>query len=563
MPHGMCLLWQPWLLGLHIVSDATIAAAYLVIPAALIVFLNKRRDLRRQTRWVGALFSIFILSCASTHAMGIVVLWHPLYILEGVLKAITAVASVSTAIALWGLLPTALRLPSVEQLAASNALLKIEVGQRRAAEDHARALNDGLEQRIAARTTELSLINEELSREVSQRKQTEERLNTEQARLRSVLSFIPDAIVTINSVGTIETFSDNALRVFGYTAAQLQGRNIRMLMPAPQQQEHDGYLEAYRRTGERRMIGTGRVVMGMRADGSIFPMELSVAEGSTAPAKTFIGVIRDLTETRENERRLQDLQQEVMHTSRVGTMGGMAAAIAHEINQPLTAISSLLGGISQILHRNIITPETLAMLVDAVGRAKDQAERTGNIIKNLRTFLRRGKLNLEYGSVGRVVEEAISLAMAGTRSLGVKLDFKDVSRDTGAMMLHVQIQQVVLNLIRNALEAVALQERREIVVTVSSRFTARLLEVSVADSGPGVAPEMAKNLFQPFNTNKADGMGIGLSVSREIIEAHKGALSMRPNPAGGAIFWFTLPLVEQPATTHSPNHAGAPGANHD
>ena len=180
--------------------------------------------------------------------------------------------------------------------------------------------------------------------------------------------------------------------------------------------------------------------------------------------------------------------------------------------------------------------------MDAVSRAKDQAERTGKIITNLRTFLRRGALNLEYLSVGKVVEEAISLAMVGTRSLDVKLDFNDSSRETGAMIIRVQIQQVVLNLIRNALEAVVVRERREIVVNVSVSSQKKVLEVSVSDNGPGVAPEIAKNLFRPFITSKVDGMGIGLSLSREIIEAHNGTLSMQPSSSGGATFRFTLPI---------------------
>jgi len=159
-----------------------------------------------------------------------------------------------------------------------------------------------------------------------------------EAQLRAILDTVPDAMVTIDQGGAIQSFSNAAERLFGYRADEAVGRNVSMLMPPPYREQHDGYLSRYIVTGEARIIGTGRVVVGLRKDGSTFPMELSVGETRSRDRRLFVGFVRDLTERQESERRLHELQGELLHASRLSELGQMASALAHEVNQPLTAM---------------------------------------------------------------------------------------------------------------------------------------------------------------------------------------------------------------------------------
>ena len=178
---------------------------------------------------------------------------------------------------------------------------------------------------------------------------TQDALSRE-AHLRSILDTIPDAMIVIDDRGIMQSFSSAAARLFGYAESDVVGKNIKMLMPSPYRENHDGYLDRYLRTGERRIIGIGRVVVGERKDGSTFPMELSVGEMNSANRRFFTGFIRDLTERQRTEARLQELQTELVHISRLTAMGEMASALAHELNQPLSAIANYMKGSRRLLE---------------------------------------------------------------------------------------------------------------------------------------------------------------------------------------------------------------------
>ena len=197
-----------------------------------------------------------------------------------------------------------------------------------------------------------------------------ERVNADLARreahLRSILDTVPDAMVLIDEAGRIHDFSPAAERLFGWTAGEVEGRNVSMLMPSPYREAHDGYLDRYYRTGERRIIGTGRVVVGERRDGSTFPMELAVGEMRMEGARYFTGFVRDLTERQQTETRLQELQTELVHVSRLTALGEMASALAHELNQPLSAIANYLKGSRMLLARDEVPYDRVA---EAVSRA--------------------------------------------------------------------------------------------------------------------------------------------------------------------------------------------------
>ena len=368
-----------------------------------------------------------------------------------------------------------------------------------------------------------------------------EDLRAREAHLKSILETIPDAMIVIDERGSIQSFSVAAERLFGYRPDEVIGRNIKMLMPSPYREQHDGYLVRYLKTGERRIIGIGRVVVGERKGGATFPMELSVGEMKSSNQRFFTGFIRDLTERQQTEARLQELQTELVHISRLTAMGEMAQALAHELNQPLSAIANYMKGSRRLLEGR--TDEESALIRDAMDKAAEQSMRAGQIIRRLRDFVARGESERRVESLSKLVEEASALALVGAKEHRVQVRFQfDPSADL-VLADKVQIQQVILNLMRNAIEAMENSDRRDL--TVSSQSQGDLVVVTVADTGSGISDEIAANLFQPFITSKAQGMGVGLSISRTIVEAHGGQITAEPNPGGGTIFRFTLRTVSQ------------------
>ncbi len=365
-------------------------------------------------------------------------------------------------------------------------------------------------------------------------------LREREAHLTSVLETVPDAMVVIDSHGIMQSFSATAERLFGFTREEIVGHNVSLLMPSPYREMHDQYLSRYLATGERKVIGRGRVVVGIRRGGTTFPMELAVGEMISGDKRSFTGFIRDLTERHQTQQRLQDLQAELIHMSRFTAMGEMASTLAHELNQPLTAVASYLNGCRRLLSG----PDTVQslMLRDAIDRAAEQALRAGQIIRRLRQFVARGETERHVEDLSKLIEEASALALVGARETSVEVHYDFDSRMKFVLADKIQIQQVILNLIRNAIEAMQETETRELrIATVEC--SGGMAEISVADTGPGIAPEIAAQLFQPFVTSKPNGMGVGLSISRTIIEAHGGHLWADPNPGGGTIFRMTLKAV--------------------
>jgi two-component system sensor kinase FixL len=363
-----------------------------------------------------------------------------------------------------------------------------------------------------------------------------------EAHLKSILDTVPDAMVVIDERGVMHSFSSAAERLFGYSASEVLGKNVKMLMPSPYRENHDAYIERYLATGERRIIGIGRVVVGERKGGSTFPMELAVGEMRSSNQRFFTGFIRDLTESQKTEARLQELQAEIVHISRLTAMGEMASALAHELNQPLSAIATYMKGMRRLLEDG--SDERSAMLRDTMEKAAEQAVRAGQIIHRLRDFLARGDSERRVESVNKLVEEASALALVGAKDRGVRVRFQFDPAVDLVLADKVQIQQVLLNLIRNAIEAMEGCDRRELVVSAGPAGNG-MVAISVADTGTGIAPDMAGQLFQPFVTTKPHGTGVGLSISRTIVEAHGGEIEARPNPTGGTTFRFTLHAVIQ------------------
>ena len=363
-----------------------------------------------------------------------------------------------------------------------------------------------------------------------------------EAHLQSILDTVPEAMIVIDERGIMQSFSSAAERLFGCRAAEAIGRNVRTLMPSPYRENHDGYLQRYMNTGERRIIGIGRVVVGQRKDGSTFPMELAVGEMKSGDRRFFTGFIRDLTERQQTEARLQELQSELVHISRLTAMGEMASTLAHELNQPLSAIANYLKGSRRLLEGN--SDEKSATMRDALDKAADQAMRAGQIIRRLRDFVSRGESERRVESITKLVEEASALSLVGVKDRGIRVQFQFDPAIDLVLADRVQVQQVLLNLIRNAMDAMETSQTRDLVVAIAPAESGHV-RISVADSGSGIAPEIAEQLFQPFVTTKRHGMGVGLSISRTIVEAHGGRIWVEPNPTGGTIFHFTLAVVNE------------------
>ncbi len=371
-------------------------------------------------------------------------------------------------------------------------------------------------------------------------------LRAREAHLRSILDTVPDAMIVIDERGIIQSFSSAAERQFGWLAAEIAGSNVSRLMPQPYRAQHDGYMDRYKTTGEKRIIGIGRVVTGERKDGSTFPMELSVGEMISGQQRYFTGFVRDLTERQDVERRLQDVQGELVHVSRLTALGEMASALAHELNQPLTAAANFMKGCLMLMKRR---PLDEARLAEMISQGADQTLRAGQIIRRLRDFVAKGEADRRIESLPKLLEEAIALAMVGTRDRNVRLIHEIDPAVDLVLVDKVQIQQVALNLIRNAVEAMDERPTKELVVSARPAPD-DMVEVSVSDTGHGIPADVAAQLFQPFMTTKAQGMGIGLSISRTIIEAHGGRISAETNPRGGATFRFTLRAVRSEELTH-------------
>lgn len=357
------------------------------------------------------------------------------------------------------------------------------------------------------------------------------------ARFAALLDAAVDGILVIDDQGRIETFNAAAERLFGYTADELRGRNIRVLMPEPYRSSHDDYLRHYLTTGEKRIIGIGREVSAQRRDGTVFPIELSVGEVMHADARRFVGIIRDISERRASERELRQQQERLEHVTRLGTLGEMAAGIAHEINQPLTAIATYAAAAQRMLASGRIDNERLD---DVLGKVAAQAERAGQIIERVRELARRQSPAQELCDINVITTEALKLAEVDARYNDAAIEVDLGTNLPRAWLNSIQIQQVVLNLMRNAIEAGT--GRCKIQVRTCARGDEALL-IEVEDNGPGVPQELQAEIFNPFFTTRSEGTGMGLSISRSIVASHGGKIEVETGAAGGAVFRVTLPTA--------------------
>ena len=654
MPHGYCYLWDTGLIWLHVVSDSLTALAYFSIPLTLIYFIRKRRDL--PFNWIFACFGIFILACGATHGMEIWTLWHANYWLSGGIKAVTAVASIATAVLLISLVPQALAIASPEGL-------RHEIAQRQLTEEALHRVKTELEFRVETRTSELQEANQVLLREIARRQQTEEQLRHSEERFRLLVESVQDyAIFMLDPSGIVTSWNAGARKINGYEDKEILGQNFSRFYPpgsdeqGPQMEldaaakegrfENEGWrirkggsrfwanvvITALRdRTGnligfskiirdlsdrrrseqEQRKLASliehsrdfigiaslegdaqflnaaGQALVGVEGDDAvrashmreyifaedqekfaqvIWPAMLRqghwegemrlrhfktgaaipilytifcIKETDTNRPLALATISRDITDRKRAEEDLRQAQAELAHVSRVMTMGALTASIAHEINQPLAAIVNNANACRRLLTSQ---PPDMEEVWLAVAEIVQSATRAAEVIARVRNLLNKKTVARDRVDINEVILEVLALLPGEleknriSTSTDLHPNLAPVSGD------RIQLQQVILNLVMNGIEAmISVTDRPRRLLIRSQPHESGNVLVVVQDTGSGLNPSDTAHIFDAFFTTKPAGMGMGLSICRSIVEAHGGHLSLAPNQNEGAAFQFTLP----------------------
>jgi PAS domain S-box-containing protein len=531
MPHGMCFLWQPELIGLHVASDSAIALAYYSIPVALSYFVWKRTDLAFPSIFV--LTSLFILACGTTHVMGVWTLWFPDYRVDGGIKAVTALLSIGTAIAIWKVMPLALALPSTAQLERANQLLGGEIGQRQRAEAALREANAVLEQRVAARTADLQ-------DEVVRRRNTEATLRASEERWRSMFEASAVGIAVLDQQHHFAATNEALQKMVGYSGEELQSLGPLDITHQDDREATQKLIEDVR-NGKRQDLPTE--TRYRRKDNKVIWVRVSAARAldSSSSFQGIPAIIEDITERKRAEVAWHDARDALSRATRLTVMGELSASIAHEVNQPLAAIIANGQACERFLG---FSPPDLDEVKDAVDEIVRDGRRASEVLKRIRAMSKntapeRGQVDVNY---------AIAEVLALTRDelqrhrVAVQTDLR--SKLPTIMADRVQLQQVVLNLVMNGIDAMRAVTDRPRILTVRSQLNDQgNVVVNVADSGVGLDPANRDRIFESFFTTKPEGMGMGLAISNTIIEAHHGRLWAESGSPFGAVFGFTLPLA--------------------
>ena len=361
-------------------------------------------------------------------------------------------------------------------------------------------------------------------------------------KLRRVIDTALDGMIVIDSSGTVLLYNAACERLFGYCAEEALGNNVKLLMTPSDRESHDSYIQNYLRSGTARIIGIGRDVTGRRKDGSTVPIRLSVGElRDDDDALLFIGTLHDLTEALRARERIEELQSELMQVSRASAVGEMGVTLAHELTQPLSAVAGFVEASAALIDQS--DGEIPTGVREYMDQAVPQTLRVGAVVRRLREFTSRGDTERSVEDINSVAEEICQLATLGTAADGIDLGMNLAAELPKVLIDHVQIQQVILNLVRNSIDALSDFDTRTITVATESKGD--MVEVVVSDNGPGLPSEVRERVFEPFVSTKPDGIGIGLSICRTIVEAHGGEIAVDTSTNRGTRIRFSVPVFDE------------------
>ena len=378
-----------------------------------------------------------------------------------------------------------------------------------------------------------------IARDITEPKSADRALREGAARLRALIETAVDGVIVIDAHCVIHVFNPACEKLFGYSADEVMGKNVKVLMPEPYRREHDGYVASYRSTSVPKIIGIGREVVGRRRDGSTFPMYLSVGEAKQDGDSFFVGIIHDLTSRKRTEAELQEARAELVRIARITTLGELTTAIAHEVNQPLTGLVSSGNACLRWLAGDM---PNLSAARESVERMICAGQRAGEVIRRIRALAGKSPPHRERLNVNDAIAEVIALVHSEVQRNEISLQTALADDAPTVLGDRIQLQQVILNLMLNAVEAMSGVDRRTRELSiVSVRDGDDGVLVTVRDTGVGLDVMALDRIFEAFYTTKDHGIGMGLAVSRTIVQAHGGQLWAIPNVPRGAIFHFRLP----------------------
>ena len=554
MPHGMCLLWRPDLLLLHAVSDSLIALSYYSIPIALIYFATKRRDI--EFRWMFVLFGAFILACGTTHIFGVWTLWHPYYLADGAVKALTALTSVGTAALLWRVMPEALAIPGKQHVEAMNRDLETQIDIRRRAEAALAELNADLERRVQDRTAEAERMNADLKEEVAERVRAERKAIENELRFRNLVEGSIQAIVIHRNGKPL--FANQAYAdLFGCGAPDdvLALDSItRFIAPEEVDRVREHWAALLR--GDR-LPAVGEVKV-QRLDGSPFWVytQLRVVSWDGEPALQ--AVLLDITERMQSEDQLrQALKMEAV--------GQLTGGVAHDFNNILMVI---MANVDALEEAETLDPR----LLDRIKEISSATQRAADLTRQLLAFSRKQVLRPQHTSINDLVAATGNLLR---RTLGEQIEIESILADDiwSTEIDRAQLETALVNLSINARDAMPRGGRLLIEtknVTLDANYVAQnpdaaagdYVMLAVTDTGSGMSPEILNKVFEPFFTTKGlQGTGLGLSMVYGFIKQSKGHIEIYSEIGGGTSIKLFLPrsdsgLQEMMAPQSSPTPRG-------
>jgi PAS domain S-box-containing protein len=545
MPHGHCYLWRPGLVWLHFVADALTALAYTSIPFTLLYFVRKRRDV--PFHWMFLCFGVFIIACGATHAMEIWTLWHPTYWLAGIVKAITAIASVPTAILLIKLVPHALAIPTPTQLTRAH--------------DELRRAHEALELRVQERTAELTRKNAELAAEIAERKRATEtvrRLEEQHeadAKILALLEAAPDAMVVTDKRGRIVLINAQTEQLFGYARADLLGKSVDILVPDRFHDAHAQHRASYSRDPtSRRAMGAGRQLLGLRSDATEFPADISLSKLQTTDGLLVFTTIRDVTHRKQAEEALRRAKDaaEAANTE----LEAFSYSVAHDLRSPLRGMAGYSTALLED-HGALLPDEAK----DYLTRVVESSLRMSEIIDALLALARLTRTEPRREDVDLTQLAHIIIQQLRTDEPHRTVDF--IAADDLIVHGDPELLRLLLdNLLSNAWKFTSKQPAAR--VELGRHDVNGTPVYYIRDNGAGFDVSLVDDLFVPFrrlhSPSEFDGIGIGLATVQRIVHTHGGRIWAEGARSKGATFRFTLPappptplpLIDHPPALDTP-----------